>query len=115
MCGTELAAELLYSIAAVYDWPDFRVLEKQVVRVDPEKLKPYTSASTKWHREFARRVLVVSRSSEVLVVRPDLPELEFGLPGYEDGHFATPAHAVCALDGRRVFYLLVQPLQLLPV
>jgi len=39
--GGELADEILYSVASAYDWPDFRVLEKQVVAVGPEVLKQY--------------------------------------------------------------------------
>lgn len=39
--GGELADEVLYSVAAAYEWPDFRVLEKQVVAVKPEVLKQY--------------------------------------------------------------------------
>ncbi len=39
--GGELADELLYSIAAAYDWPDFRVMEKAIVEISPEALKQY--------------------------------------------------------------------------
>jgi CubicO group peptidase (beta-lactamase class C family) len=39
--GGELADELLYSIAAAYNWPDFRVVEKQIAEVSPEKLRQY--------------------------------------------------------------------------
>ena len=39
--GGELADELLYSIAAAYDWPDFRVVEKQIVKVEAERLRQY--------------------------------------------------------------------------
>lgn len=39
--GGELADELLYSIAAAYDWPDFRVVEKKIAAISPEELKQY--------------------------------------------------------------------------
>lgn len=39
--GGELADELLYSIAAAYDWPDFRPVEKQIAVIAPEQLKQY--------------------------------------------------------------------------
>ena len=39
--GGELADELLYSIAAAYDWPDFRVTERAVAAVGPEVLAQY--------------------------------------------------------------------------
>jgi CubicO group peptidase (beta-lactamase class C family) len=39
--GGELADELLYSIAAAYDWPDFRVVEKEIVEISPEDLKQF--------------------------------------------------------------------------
>jgi CubicO group peptidase (beta-lactamase class C family) len=39
--GGELADEILYSVAAAYDWPDFQVLEKQVAVVEPQLLKQY--------------------------------------------------------------------------
>jgi CubicO group peptidase (beta-lactamase class C family) len=39
--GGELADELLYSIAAAYDWPDFQVVEKEIVAISPEDLKQF--------------------------------------------------------------------------
>jgi hypothetical protein len=39
--GGELADELLYSIAAAYDWPDFRAVEKQIVEIAPGRLRQY--------------------------------------------------------------------------
>src|SRR5206468_5847239 len=39
--GGELFEELLRSVAEAYQWPDFRVLEKEVATVDPETLKQY--------------------------------------------------------------------------
>ena len=39
--GGELADELLYSIAAAYDWPDFRVTEKRIIEINPEELKQF--------------------------------------------------------------------------
>jgi CubicO group peptidase (beta-lactamase class C family) len=39
--GGELADELLYSIAAAYDWPDFQVVEKEIVEIRPEDLKQF--------------------------------------------------------------------------
>ena len=39
--GGELADELLYSIAAAYDWPDLRVVEKEIVEISPEDLKQF--------------------------------------------------------------------------
>jgi CubicO group peptidase (beta-lactamase class C family) len=37
--GGELADELLSSIAAAYNWPDFRVVEKQIAQVSAEDLQ----------------------------------------------------------------------------
>ena len=39
--GGELADELLYSIAAAYDWPDFRVVEKKIAPVSAEELQQF--------------------------------------------------------------------------
>jgi hypothetical protein len=39
--GGELADELLHSIAAAYDWPDFQVVEKEIVEISPGDLKQF--------------------------------------------------------------------------
>ncbi|WP_082662016.1 serine hydrolase [Terracidiphilus gabretensis] len=39
--GTRLADEVMHAIAAVYDWPDYRPVERTIVKVDPTVLAKY--------------------------------------------------------------------------